>query len=51
MAVAGDAHVARRDADHLLLVAVQELGRRKPRIDLDPKRLSARAEPAHDPAQ
>src|ERR1700722_2886124 len=36
MTVAADAHVSRRDADHLPLVAVQKLRRRKSGIDLDP---------------
>src|ERR1700730_4060354 len=42
MTVATNAHVARRDADHLSLVAVQELRRRTSGIDLDPERLRAR---------
>src|ERR1700722_9012206 len=49
--VAANAHVARRDADHLPLVAVQELGRRKPRVDLNTKRLGAGTEPTHNSAQ
>src|ERR1700734_2245351 len=41
MTVAANAHIARRDADYLPLVAVQELGRRKSRIDLNSKPLGA----------
>ena len=51
MTVAVDAHVARRNADDLPLVAVEKLCRRKPRIDLDPERLRAGAEPACDCAK
>src|SRR6202041_1063946 len=51
MTVAANAHIARRDADHLPLVAIQELSRRKSRIDLNSKRLGARTEPAYDSAQ
>src|SRR3984885_12828623 len=48
--VAANAHIARRDADHLPFVAVQELGRCKPRVDLNTKRLGAGTEPTHNSA-
>ena len=39
LAVASDAHVAGRDADHFALVAIKHFRRREARIDLDAERL------------
>src|ERR1700727_914242 len=42
MTVAADAHVSRRDADHLPLVAAQKVRRRKPGKNFTPEPLAAR---------
>ena len=51
MAVAGDPHVAGRDADDFAIVAEQRLDGGEAGIDLNAQRLGARAEPARHRAE